>query len=49
VAALADAVVRHALTEQGVEPLPGPPAALGERIRADVAKWHDVIVSAGIE
>jgi tripartite-type tricarboxylate transporter receptor subunit TctC len=48
-AALADAVVRNALAEQGVEPLPGPPEALGERIRADVAKWHDLIASAGIE
>jgi tripartite-type tricarboxylate transporter receptor subunit TctC len=47
-AALADAGVRGALTEQGVEPEPGPPEALGDRMRADVAKWHDVIVSAGI-
>jgi tripartite-type tricarboxylate transporter receptor subunit TctC len=47
-AALNDAGVRAALTEQGVEPEPGPPEALGNRMRADVAKWHDVIVSAGI-
>ncbi|HEY4407200.1 MAG TPA: tripartite tricarboxylate transporter substrate binding protein [Xanthobacteraceae bacterium] len=47
-AALADAGVRAALTEQGVEPEPGPPQALGDRMRADIAKWHDVIVSAGI-
>jgi tripartite-type tricarboxylate transporter receptor subunit TctC len=47
-AALNDAGVRSALTEQGVEPEPGPPQALGDRMRADVAKWHDVIVSAGI-
>jgi tripartite-type tricarboxylate transporter receptor subunit TctC len=45
---LNDAGVRAALIEQGVEPEPGPPAALGDRMRADVAKWHDVIVSAGI-
>jgi tripartite-type tricarboxylate transporter receptor subunit TctC len=45
---LNDAGVRAALSEQGVEPEPGPPAALGDRMRADVAKWHDVIVSAGI-
>jgi tripartite-type tricarboxylate transporter receptor subunit TctC len=45
---LNDAGVRAALTEQGVEPEPGPPEALGDRMRADVAKWHDVIVSAGI-
>lgn len=47
-AALNDAAVRAALMEQGVEPQAGPPQALGERMRADVAKWHDVIVSAGI-
>jgi tripartite-type tricarboxylate transporter receptor subunit TctC len=47
-AALNDAAVRAALTEQGVEPEPGPPEALGNRMRADVVKWHDVIVSAGI-
>jgi tripartite-type tricarboxylate transporter receptor subunit TctC len=47
-AALADAGVRTALTEQGVEPEPGPPQALGDRMRADIAKWHDLIVSAGI-
>jgi tripartite-type tricarboxylate transporter receptor subunit TctC len=47
-AALNDPAVRSALTEQGVEPQSGPPEALGERMRADVAKWHDVIVSAGI-
>jgi tripartite-type tricarboxylate transporter receptor subunit TctC len=47
-AALNDAGVKAALAEQGVEPLPGPPEALGNRIRADVAKWRDVIVSAGI-
>ena len=47
-AALADAGVRGALTEQGVEPEPGPPEALGDRMRADIAKWQDVIVSAGI-
>jgi tripartite-type tricarboxylate transporter receptor subunit TctC len=47
-AVLNDAGVRAALTEQGVEPQPGPPEALGDRMRADVEKWHDVIVSAGI-
>jgi tripartite-type tricarboxylate transporter receptor subunit TctC len=47
-AALADPAVQSALTEQGVEPEPGPPEALAARMRADVAKWHDVIVAAGI-
>jgi tripartite-type tricarboxylate transporter receptor subunit TctC len=48
IAVLNDAGVRASLTEQGVEPEPGPPEALGDRMRADVVKWHDVIVSAGI-
>ena len=47
-AVLNEAGVRTALTEQGVEPEPGPPEALGERMRADIAKWRDVIASAGI-
>jgi tripartite-type tricarboxylate transporter receptor subunit TctC len=47
-AALAEPGVRTALTEQGVEPEGGPPEALAMRMRADVAKWHEVIVSAGI-
>jgi tripartite-type tricarboxylate transporter receptor subunit TctC len=47
-AVLNDPAVRTALSEQGVEPEPGPPQALGDRMRADVSKWHDVIVSAGI-
>jgi tripartite-type tricarboxylate transporter receptor subunit TctC len=47
-AVLNDPGIRMALSEQGVEPEPGPPEALGDRMRADVAKWHDVIVSAGI-
>jgi tripartite-type tricarboxylate transporter receptor subunit TctC len=47
-AVLNDPAVRTALSEQGVEPEPGPPEALGDRMRADVGKWHEVIVSAGI-
>jgi tripartite-type tricarboxylate transporter receptor subunit TctC len=47
-AALNDAGVRAALTEQGVEPDPGPPEALRDRMRADIVKWRDVIMSAGI-
>jgi tripartite-type tricarboxylate transporter receptor subunit TctC len=47
-AALNDPEVRAALTKQGVEPEPGPPEALGKRIRDDLAKWRDVITSAGI-
>jgi tripartite-type tricarboxylate transporter receptor subunit TctC len=47
-AILNDAEARAALTKQGVEPEPGSPAALGNRIRNDLAKWRDVITSAGI-
>jgi tripartite-type tricarboxylate transporter receptor subunit TctC len=47
-AVLNDPEVRASLTKQGVEPEPGPPEALGRRIRDDVAKWRDVIVGAGI-
>ena len=47
-AILNDPEVRAALAKQGVEAEPGTPAALGNRIRADLAKWRDVITSAGI-
>lgn len=47
-AVLNDGAVRTALIEQGVEPEPGPPDALGKRIRADIDKWREVIQSAGI-
>ncbi len=48
-ATLNDPSVQAALTRQGVIPDPGSPGALAERIRTDVAKWHDVITRAGIE
>src|SRR6266852_2651913 len=47
-AVLEDSEVRVAFAKQGVEPEPGPPAALGARIRAELAKWREVISSAGI-
>jgi tripartite-type tricarboxylate transporter receptor subunit TctC len=47
-ATLNDADTRAALTKQGVEPEPGSPEALARRIRSDLAKWREVIVSAGI-
>lgn len=37
-----------ALAKLGVEPEPSTPQQLGDRIAADLKKWHDVIVSAGI-
>jgi tripartite-type tricarboxylate transporter receptor subunit TctC len=48
VAVVSSAEGREALDKQGVEIDPGTPAALAERIRADVVKWRDVITSAGI-
>jgi tripartite-type tricarboxylate transporter receptor subunit TctC len=39
---------REALDKQGVVVDPGTPEVLGKRIREDVVKWRDVIVSAGI-
>jgi tripartite-type tricarboxylate transporter receptor subunit TctC len=48
-AILNDDGVRAAFAKHGVEPEPGSPEALGTRIRDDVAKWREVIVSAGIK
>lgn len=39
---------REALDKQGVEIETGSPEALAARIRTDVHKWRDVIVSAGL-
>jgi tripartite-type tricarboxylate transporter receptor subunit TctC len=47
-AVLADPDVRAAFAEHGVEPQASSATALGARIRADVQKWRDVIISAGI-
>jgi tripartite-type tricarboxylate transporter receptor subunit TctC len=49
IAALSEPEVRAAFAQQGVEPEPGSPEALGIRIRADVTKWHELITSAGIK
>jgi tripartite-type tricarboxylate transporter receptor subunit TctC len=38
-----------ALAKLGVEATPSTPAQLADRIAADLKKWHDVIVSAGIK
>ena len=48
-AILNDPDVRAAFTKQGVEPEPGTAEALGARIRDDVKKWREVIISAGIK
>jgi tripartite-type tricarboxylate transporter receptor subunit TctC len=45
---LSAADAQEALLAQGFEPEPGPPAALAERIRDDIAKWRGVVAKAGI-
>ena len=47
-AAVATPEIRQALTIQGVDPEPGPPEAVGERIKADILKWKDVVAAAKI-
>jgi tripartite-type tricarboxylate transporter receptor subunit TctC len=46
---LNDPELRAAFARQGVDAEPGPPEALGARIRDDVRKWREVIASAGIK
>jgi tripartite-type tricarboxylate transporter receptor subunit TctC len=41
--------VVEVLAKMGVEAEPSTPQALAGRIAADLKKWHDVIVSAGIQ
>src|SRR5262249_52774025 len=45
---LPDPDARAAFAKHGVEPQASSPAALGARIRTDMEKWRDVIISAGI-
>ncbi len=40
---------REALMAQGLEPEPGPPAAVTQRIRTDIDKWRSVVAKAGIK
>ena len=47
-AAVATPDIQQALTIQGVDPEPGPPEAVGERIKADILKWKDVVATAKI-
>jgi tripartite-type tricarboxylate transporter receptor subunit TctC len=41
--------VVQAMAKLGVEADPSTPQGFGDRIRADLKKWHDVVVSAGIK
>jgi tripartite-type tricarboxylate transporter receptor subunit TctC len=47
-AAVATPEIQQALTVQGVEPEPGPPEVVAERIKADIVKWKDVVAAARI-
>jgi tripartite-type tricarboxylate transporter receptor subunit TctC len=40
---------KEALVAQGLEPEPGPPGAVTERIRTDIEKWRGVVAKAGIK
>ena len=47
-AAVATPEIQQAFTIQGVDPEPGPPEAVSERIKADIVKWKDVVTAAKI-
>jgi tripartite-type tricarboxylate transporter receptor subunit TctC len=47
-AILEDPETLATFARQGVDPEPSTPEELARRIRADIAKWRDVILSAGI-
>ena len=40
--------VQQAMKIQGVDPEPGPPEAVAERIKADIVKWKEVVATAKI-
>jgi tripartite-type tricarboxylate transporter receptor subunit TctC len=42
------AEMKDTLAQQGFVGEPGPPEALADQIRADIAKWREVIPKAGI-
>ena len=46
---LKTADAREALIAQGLEPEPGPPEAVTQRIRTDIDKWRGVVAKAGIK
>jgi tripartite-type tricarboxylate transporter receptor subunit TctC len=46
--AVATPEIQRAFTIQGVDPEPGPPEAVAERIKTDIAKWKDVVAAAHI-
>ncbi len=46
---LASPEAKDSLVAQGMEPEPGPPEAVTQRIRADTEKWRAVVAKAGIK
>jgi tripartite-type tricarboxylate transporter receptor subunit TctC len=48
-AAIADPAVQKALAGQVLVPRSSTPQELGDRIRADISKWHQIAVEAGIK
>jgi tripartite-type tricarboxylate transporter receptor subunit TctC len=46
---LKSADTKDALVAQGVEPEPGPPEAVTQRIRADIEKWRGVVAKADVK
>jgi tripartite-type tricarboxylate transporter receptor subunit TctC len=47
-AAVATPEIQRAFAIQGVEPEPGPPEAVAQVIKSDIAKWKDVVAAAHI-
>jgi hypothetical protein len=45
---LAEKAVAERLVKAGVEPDPGPPDVLGRLVAAEMKRWSDVRISAGI-
>jgi tripartite-type tricarboxylate transporter receptor subunit TctC len=45
---LTDPIMAQRLLDQGVEPMPGTPAALSDRIVSETERWRKVIKAAGI-
>jgi tripartite-type tricarboxylate transporter receptor subunit TctC len=48
VAAISDATVRRRFTDLGAEPVSSTPEELAKFIVSEDAKWHDIIVKAGV-
>ncbi|MEI8152832.1 MAG: tripartite tricarboxylate transporter substrate-binding protein, partial [Hyphomicrobiales bacterium] len=47
-AAVATPEIQQAMVIQGIDPEPGPPEVVAERIKTDIVKWKDVVAAAKI-